>query len=82
MKTATIRQVRNDLGTVLEWVAQGEEVTIVRRRTPVARILPPRPQTTAPVTMPDFARRARAIFGRKRTHLLQALLDEREERPW
>ena len=27
MKTATIRQVRHDLRTVLEWVAQGEEVT-------------------------------------------------------
>ena len=41
MKTATIRQVRNDFGTVLGWINAGEEVTILKRRQPVARLLPP-----------------------------------------
>jgi len=82
MKTATIRQVRNDFGTVLGWIAAGEEVTILKRRLPVARLLPPKPAAGGPVTMPDFAGRVKRIFGNRRTHGVEALLKEREERPW
>ena len=82
MKTATIRQVRNDLGTVLSWVAQGEEVTILNRKTPVARICPPRAQALSPVRMPDFAARAKATFGRRKTHLSDAVIEERGESRW
>ena len=78
MKTATIRQIRNDLGTVLSWVAQGEEVTILNRKTPVARILPPRATESAPIRMPEFAARAKATFGRRKTHLSDTVLAERE----
>ena len=48
MKTATIRQVRHDFGTVLAWIAEGEEVTVLNRTRPVARILPPRPVVPRP----------------------------------
>ena len=65
MKTATIRQVRNDFGTVLGWVNAGEEVTILKRRQPVARLLPPKPATGGTVRMPDFAARLKARFGTK-----------------
>ena len=65
MKTATIRQVRNDFGTVLGWVNAGEEVTILKRRQPVARLLPPAPATGGKVRMPDFAARLQARFGNK-----------------
>ena len=82
MKTATIRQVRHDLGTVLAWVAEGEEVTVLNRTRPVARICPPRAQTPAKFKMPDFAARAKAIFGDKRTHLVNIVLQEREESRW
>lgn len=78
MKTATIRQIRNDLRTVLSWVAEGEEVTILNRKTPVARICPPRAQAPARVRMPDFAMRAKATFGRRRTHLSDLVIEERE----
>ena len=77
MKTATIRQVRNDFGTVLAWVEAGEEVTVLNRTKPVARICPPRPILPAKVTMPDFADRAKAIFGD--TLVPNAVLREREE---
>ncbi len=80
MKTATIRQVRHDLGTVLEWVAQGEEVTVLNRTRPVARICPPRAQTPAKFKMPDFAARAKAIFGNRM--IPNAVLREREESRW
>ena len=82
MKTATIRQVRHDLRTVLAWVAQGEEVTILNRTRPVARLLPPRPPPSTVPEMPDFAARAKAIFGSKRTRFLDLVLDERERNRW
>ena len=80
MKTATIRQVRHDLGTVLAWVAEGEEVTVLNRKRPVARICPPRPQPSAKVKMPDFAARAKAIFGDR--IIPNMVLREREESRW
>ena len=82
MKTATIRQVHNDFGTVLAWVAEGEEVTVLNRTRPVARICPPRAQTPAKFKLPDFAARAKAIFGDKRTHFTNIVLDEREQSRW
>ena len=82
MKTATIRQVRNDLSTVLSWVAEGEEVTVLNRKTPVTRICPPRAQAPARVRMPDFAARAKATFGRRRTHLSDLVIEEREKDRW
>jgi len=82
MKTATIRQVRHDLGTVLEWVSQGEEVTILNRTRPVARICPPRAQMPAKFKMPDFASRAKAIFGDRQTHITNIVLEEREQSRW
>ncbi len=82
MKTATIREVRHDLKAVLAWVAQGEEVTVLNRTRPVARICPPRAQPPARVKMPDFAARAKAIFGDKRTRFSASVLEEREKSRW
>jgi antitoxin (DNA-binding transcriptional repressor) of toxin-antitoxin stability system len=80
MKTATIRQVRHDFGTVLKWVAQGEEVTVLNRTRPVARICPPRAPAPAPFKLPDFAARAKTIFGDR--IVPNAVLREREEGRW
>lgn len=82
MKTATIRQVCHDFNSVLAWVAAGEEVTVLKRTRPVARICPPRAPTPARVEMPDFAARAKAIFGKKRTHFSNIVLQEREQSRW
>ena len=80
MKTATIRQVHNDFATVLAWVAEGEEVTILNRTRPVARICPARPTTPAKFKMPDFAARSKAIFGDR--IIPNTVLQEREESRW
>ena len=80
MKTATIRQVHNDFRSVLAWVAAGEEVTVLNRTRPVARICPPRAQVPTQFKMPDFAARAKAIFGNK--IIPNAVLREREESRW
>lgn len=81
MKTATIRQVRNDFRTVLEWVSKGEEVTVLNRTRPVARICPPRPEAPASFKPPDFTARAKALFGKTKP-MPNIVLEEREEREW
>jgi len=81
MKTATIRQMRHDLGTVLTWVAEGEEVTVLKRSKPVARLCPLRP--AAPKSrpkMPDFAVRVQEVFGDK--VIPNMVLEEREGYRW
>ena len=80
MKTATMRQVHNNFATVLEWVAQGEVVTVLNRTRPVARICPPRPVAPAKFKMPDFAARAKAIFGDR--IIPNIILEEREASRW
>jgi antitoxin (DNA-binding transcriptional repressor) of toxin-antitoxin stability system len=80
MKTVTIRQVHHDFGAVLALVAQGEEVTVLNRTRPVARICPPLPQTQAGIMMPDFTARSKAVFGDR--VIPNVILTEREERKW
>jgi antitoxin (DNA-binding transcriptional repressor) of toxin-antitoxin stability system len=80
MKTATIRQVRHDFRTVLAWVAEGEEVLVLNRTRPVARICPPRAQAPAKCKLPDFAARAKAIFGDR--IIPNVVLQERENSRW
>jgi prevent-host-death family protein len=40
MKTATIRELRNNYNRLLDWVDQGEEVQILKRGKAVARLVP------------------------------------------
>ncbi|MEI6675119.1 MAG: hypothetical protein WCO57_08085 [Verrucomicrobiota bacterium] len=78
---AVLRAVRRLRCAVLALVAQGEEVTVLNRTRPVARICPPRPQAPAKFKMPDFAARAKAIFGDSKL-MSNIILEEREERQW
>lgn len=65
MKTASIREVRHDFGRILEWVANGEEVAITRRRQIVARLLPATRKKKIRSKMPDISARLQKIFGRR-----------------
>ncbi|MGH7056509.1 MAG: type II toxin-antitoxin system Phd/YefM family antitoxin [Acetobacteraceae bacterium] len=40
MKVVGAFEAKNRLGTLLDWVEQGEEVVITRRGKPVARLVP------------------------------------------
>jgi len=81
MKTATIRQVRHDLNAVLAWVAEGEEVTVLKRSKPVARLCPPRlVEPKVRPSMPDFVARAKEAFGDK--VIPNMVLEEREGYRW
>ena len=82
MKTASVRDVQHHFGKVLAWVEKGEEVQITRRSKTVARLVPSSPASLPSVPLPDFAARARAIWGAqpKGRGLSRTVLAAREER--
>lgn len=43
MRSATVRELRNNYSQVLKWVAKGEEVAVTRRGKVVAKVVPPNP---------------------------------------
>jgi len=47
MKTVNIREAQHNLSNVLKRVEGGEEIEVLRRRTPVARIVPISPKKSA-----------------------------------
>lgn len=40
MKTATVRDLRNDFGKLSKWLEKGETVQIIKRGKPFARVVP------------------------------------------
>ena len=46
MKTATVRELRNDFGRLSKWLSAGETVQIMKRGQPFARVVPePKPHS-------------------------------------
>jgi prevent-host-death family protein len=80
MKTATVRQLRHDFGSVLNWVEAGEPVGISKRGRIIALLSPP-PTPKPPRTRkrPDFMERLKRIYGDK---ILQGdvIVEERNSR--
>jgi prevent-host-death family protein len=83
MKTATVRQIRHDFGTVLGWVEDGEQVEVSKRGKVVALITPPPPaaKPAGPRKRPDFAARLKRIYG---DQVLPGniIVEERDSRPY
>ena len=65
MKTANVRQLRHAFGSVLEWVAEGQQVEIVKKGKVIALLTPPPRQKPKKFKLPDFAARQKRIFGDK-----------------
>ncbi len=63
MKTATIREVRNEFSKLETWLAEGETIEIRRRGVPVAHLTRPVTETKKPVVWPDIRARQRRISG-------------------
>jgi antitoxin (DNA-binding transcriptional repressor) of toxin-antitoxin stability system len=63
MKTATLRDLRNDFPKLEAWLGEGEEICIEKRGRPIAMLRPVDAATAKKVRMPDFAARRRAIWG-------------------
>ena len=78
MKTASIRDMRQDFNRVLAWVSNGEEVAITKHRRTVARLVPAHAPKTAVAPMPDIARRLQKVYGQKMISdkVMAAVLDE------
>jgi antitoxin (DNA-binding transcriptional repressor) of toxin-antitoxin stability system len=65
MKTASIREIRHDFSRILEWVTNGEEVAITRRREIVAHLVPSKQKKKSHAEMPDITARLQKVFGSK-----------------
>ncbi|MEN9674862.1 MAG: hypothetical protein RIS76_758 [Verrucomicrobiota bacterium] len=63
MKSATVRDLRNNFAMLEGWLGDGESVCIKRRGTPIAMLTAMRPARGKKVEMPDFAARQKAIWG-------------------
>ncbi|MBV9126644.1 MAG: type II toxin-antitoxin system Phd/YefM family antitoxin [Verrucomicrobia bacterium] len=63
MKTATVRDLRNNFSKIETWLGEGEEVRIEKRGEPIAvlKALPKRRAVAG--KKPDFAARLKAIWG-------------------
>ena len=65
MKTATLRELRHDFGSVFACVEQGQPVGISRRGKIIALLTPPpRPKPAKPKKRPDFAARLKGSESR------------------
>jgi len=63
MKTATVRDLRNNFAKLEAWLSNGEEVCIEKRGEPVAMLTAMRGTRGTKVKNPDFAARRKAIWG-------------------
>ena len=82
MKTATVRELRHDFGTVLNWIEEGEQVEISKRCKIIALISPPPvPKPARARQRPDFAARLKRIYGDK-VFKGNIIVDERNSRPY
>jgi antitoxin (DNA-binding transcriptional repressor) of toxin-antitoxin stability system len=64
MKTATVRDLRNNFAKLETWLAAGERVEIRRRGKPVAVLGPSVEDSPARrVQLPDYEARRKAIWG-------------------
>lgn len=62
MKTATVRELRNEFSKLEAWLSDGQEIRIEKRGKVIGVLKPP--GSEAPVfKKPDFAARRKAIWG-------------------
>ena len=55
MKTASVRELRNNYSKLLRWIEAGEEIAISRRGRVVARLVPEKPSTIGKVDWTESA---------------------------
>ena len=81
MKTANVRQLRHAFGDVMDWIADGQQVEIVKKGKVIALLSPPPRQKQKKVKLPDFEARRKRIFG-DRVLPGNAVAEERESYEW
>ena len=63
MKTASLRELRNDFAKLEAWLAEGEQIQIEKRGKPIAMLTSLNGTGAKKIIMPDFAARRREIWG-------------------
>ncbi len=63
MKTATVRDLRNQFPRVAAWIAVGEPVEITRAGKAFARLVPPTPGPKTKLVKPDIMARLKETWG-------------------
>ena len=64
MKTATVRDLRNNFARLEAWLAEGEKIQINKRGKTVGVLAPPTPDAASEkIQMPDFQARLKRIWG-------------------
>ena len=63
MKTASVRDLRNNFTMLEAWLGDGEDVCIEKRGEPVAMLTAIRRKIGTKVKNPDFAARRKSIWG-------------------
>lgn len=65
MKTATVADLRNRFRRVSAWIANGEDVQIVKRGRPFARLSPATPSSPKGSVKIDFRAQRKVIWGKR-----------------
>lgn len=63
MKTASVRDLRQNFPRIMAWLADGEQVAVTMRGRRVARLIPEPDQPERKPAAPDFAAISQEIFG-------------------
>jgi len=82
MKTASVRDLRQNFARILAWIEAGDEVAITLRRQAVARLVPWPRKKAAKRPMPDIAARLKKVFGAKTIadKTMKAVMDQNRGR--
>jgi antitoxin (DNA-binding transcriptional repressor) of toxin-antitoxin stability system len=68
MRTATVRELRNEFPRIEAWVHEGESINISKRGKVIATLVPPSSSTThvgSKVPKPDIMARLRETWGER-----------------
>ena len=75
MKTATVGEIQKNFARILKQIRSGEEITVMKRGKPVARLTALGPKSG--IEWPDFYKEAVKLKGQSIGDILN---EEREER--
>jgi antitoxin (DNA-binding transcriptional repressor) of toxin-antitoxin stability system len=63
MKTASVRELRQNFPRIMGWLDEGSEIEITHRRQAIAKLVPLRKPAPARKKMPDLMKRLNKVFG-------------------
>ncbi len=65
MKTASVRELRQDFARIRAWLQAGDEVAITLRRQAIATLIPRPRRKRAKHPLPNLRARLQRVFGQR-----------------